>query len=127
MPVQTDSPATGYTTHYALPSLSQQQAHLYREKTLFWGTVSSFVVSFLLFLVAGMLIFTGRHKLRDKVDAGVTTGVVASLFTACSALGMTIYRHDHTSLRYLLAVWTTFVTSCVLNGMLLILVVRNPA
>lgn len=98
MPVQTDSPATGYTTHYALPSLSQQKAHLYREKTLFWGTVSSFVVSFLLFLVAGTLIFTGRHKLRDKVDAGVTTGVVASLFTACSALGMTIYRHDHTSL-----------------------------
>ena len=24
-------PATGYATHYALPSLNQQQAHLYRE------------------------------------------------------------------------------------------------
>uniref|UniRef100_A0A0D2XRR4 SPX domain-containing protein n=1 Tax=Fusarium oxysporum (strain Fo5176) TaxID=660025 RepID=A0A0D2XRR4_FUSOF len=101
-------PTTRYTTHYALPSLNQQQGHLHREKTLFWGTVSSFAVSFLLFLVAGTLIYTGRHKLRAEVDAGVTIGVVASLFTACSAL-----------------VWTTFVTSCVLNGMLLILVVRN--
>ncbi|PNP57331.1 hypothetical protein FNYG_15224 [Fusarium nygamai] len=97
-------PATGYATHYALPSLNQQQAHLHREKTLFWGTVSSFAVSFLLFLVAGTLIFTGRHKLRAEVDAGVTIGVVASLFTACSALGMTIYRHDQLSLPYLLAV-----------------------
>ncbi|KAJ9419362.1 hypothetical protein FOXG_07232 [Fusarium oxysporum f. sp. lycopersici 4287] len=118
-------PTTRYTTHYALPSLNQQQGHLHREKTLFWGTVSSFAVSFLLFLVAGTLIYTGRHKLRAEVDAGVTIGVVASLFTACSALGMTIYRHDQLSLPYLLAVWTTFVTSCVLNGMLLILVVRN--
>lgn len=119
-------PTTGYATHNALPSLNQQQAHLHLEKTLFWGTVSSFALSFLLFLIAGTLIFTGRHKLRAEVDAGVTIGVAASLFTACSALGMTIYRHDQLSLPYLLAVWTTFVTSCVLNGMLLILVVRNP-
>ncbi|KAF4333690.1 hypothetical protein FBEOM_12486 [Fusarium beomiforme] len=118
-------PTTGFATYYALPSLNQQQEHLYREKTLFWGTVSAFTVSFLLFLVAGTLIFTGRHKLRAEVDAGVTIGVASSLFTACSALGMTIYRQDQLSLRYLLAVWTTFVTSCVLNGMLLILVVRN--
>ncbi|EXK76087.1 hypothetical protein FOQG_19153 [Fusarium oxysporum f. sp. raphani 54005] len=118
-------PATGYATHYALPSLDQQQAHLHREKTLFWGTVSSFAVSFLLFLVSGTLIYTGRHKLRAEVDAGATVGVVASLFTACSALSMTTYRYDQLSLPYLLAVWTTFVTSCALNGMLLILVVRN--
>jgi len=118
-------PTTGYATHYALPSLSQQQAHLYREKTLFWGTVSSFAVSFLLLLVAGTLISTGRHKLRAEVDAGVTVGVVASLFTSCSALGMTLYRHDQLSLPHLMAVWTTFIASCILNGMLLILVVGN--
>ncbi|EWZ37624.1 hypothetical protein FOCG_04460 [Fusarium oxysporum f. sp. radicis-lycopersici 26381] len=118
-------PATGYATHYALPSLNQQQAHLYREKTLFWGTISSFAMSFLLLLVAGTLISTGRHRLRAEVDAGVTVGVVASLFTACSALGMTLYRHDRLSFPHLLAVWTTFVASCILNGMLLILVVGN--
>lgn len=118
-------PTTGYATHYALPSLSQQQAHLYREKTLFWGSVSSFAVSFLLLLIAGTLISTGRHKLRAEVDAGVTVGVVASLFTACSALGMTLYRQDQLSLPHLFAVWTTFIASCILNGMLLILVVGN--
>ncbi|QPC68495.1 hypothetical protein HYE67_010726 [Fusarium culmorum] len=118
-------PASGYATHYALPSLSQQQAHLYREKTLFWGTVGSFAVSFLLILVAGTLISTGRHKLHAEVDAGVTVGVVASLFTSCSALGMTLYRHDQLSLPHLMAVWTTFIASCILNGMLLILVVGN--
>ncbi|KAF9772675.1 hypothetical protein IL306_009599 [Fusarium sp. DS 682] len=118
-------PSTGYATHYALPSLNQQQAHLYREKTLFWGTVSSFAVSLLLLLVAGTLISTGRHKLRAEVDAGVTVGVVASLFTACSALGMTLYRHGRLSFPHLLAVWTTFIACCILNGMLLILVVGN--
>ncbi|KAF5673306.1 hypothetical protein FHETE_3430 [Fusarium heterosporum] len=118
-------PTTGYATHYALPSLSHQQAHLYREKTLFWGTVGSFIISFLLLLVSGTLIFTGRHKLRAEVDAGVTVGVVASLFTSCSALGMTLYRNDNLSLPHLLAVWATFIASCTLNGMLLILVVGN--
>ncbi|KAM0200273.1 hypothetical protein ACHAPQ_000320 [Fusarium lateritium] len=118
-------PTTGYATHYALPSLSHQQAHLYREKTLFWGTVGSFAISFLLLLVAGTLISTGRHKLRAEVDAGVTVGVVASLFTACSALGMTLYRNDQLSLPHLLAVWATFIASCTLNGMLLVLVVGN--
>jgi ABC-type transport system involved in multi-copper enzyme maturation permease subunit len=98
---------------------------LYREKTLFWGTVGSFAISFLLLLVAGTLISTGRHKLRAEVDAGVTVGVVASLFTACSALGMTLYRNDQLSLPHLLAVWATFIASCTLNGMLLVLVVGN--
>ncbi|KAF5018534.1 hypothetical protein F66182_9468 [Fusarium sp. NRRL 66182] len=117
-------PTSGYAAHYAFPSVGQQQAHLYREKTLFWGTVSSFAVSFLL-LIAGTLISTGRHKLRAEVDAGVTVGVVASLFSSCSALGMTLYRNDQLSLPHILAVWITFVASCILNGMLLILVVGN--
>ncbi|KAJ3517189.1 hypothetical protein NM208_g14740 [Fusarium decemcellulare] len=118
-------PTAGYAAHYALPSVGEQQASRYREKTLFWGTVCCFAASFLLLLVAGTLIFTGRHKLRVEVDAGVTVGVVASLFSACSALGMTLYRHDPLSLPYQLLVWTAFIASCLLNGMLLILVVGN--
>lgn len=118
-------PANGYATHYALPSLGQQEASRYREKTLFWGTVCSFAVSYLLLLIAGTLISTGRHRLRAEVDAGVTVGVVASLFSACSALGMTLYRRDPLSLPYQLLVWVAFISACLLNGMLLILVVGN--
>ncbi|KAM5352337.1 hypothetical protein ACJ41O_005060 [Fusarium nematophilum] len=118
-------PSTGYAAHYALPSLSQQKANRYREKTLFWGSVCCFAVSFLLLLIAGTLIMTGRHKLRVEVDAGATIGVVASLFSACSALGMTLYRRDPLSLSYQSVVWAAFIASCLLNGMLLILVVGN--
>ncbi|KAF4976790.1 hypothetical protein FZEAL_6596 [Fusarium zealandicum] len=118
-------PTTGYAVHKALPSLSHQQAARYREKSLFWGTIGCFVISFLLLIIAATLIFTGRHKLRVEVDAGVTVGVVASLFSSCSALGMTLYRYDPLSLLHQLAVWAAFIASCLLNGMLLILVVGN--
>lgn len=118
-------PTTGYATHYALPSLNQQATLRYREDVFFWGTIGCFMASFILLAVAGVLIFTGKHKLRAEVDAGVTVGVVASLFSACSALGMTMYRRDPLPLTYKLMVWGSFVASCLLNGMLLILVVGN--
>ncbi|KAF6823539.1 spx domain-containing protein [Colletotrichum plurivorum] len=121
-------PASGYAAHYAsLPSINEQQVARYRENVLFWGTIGSFGVSFLLLLVAGILISTGRHKLRVEVDAGVTVGVVASLFSACIALGMSMYRRDPLGLWQRVAVYTSFITACVLNGMLLILVVGNTA
>ncbi|KAH7149527.1 SPX domain-containing protein [Dactylonectria estremocensis] len=118
-------PAAGYATHYALPSLSQQAAARYRESAFFWGTVGCFFASFTLLAIAGTLISTGKHKLRAEVDAGVTVGVVTSLFSACSALGMTMYRRDPLPLTYQLVVWGSFTASCLLNGMLLILVVGN--
>ncbi|TKW48267.1 hypothetical protein CTA1_4406 [Colletotrichum tanaceti] len=121
-------PTTGYATHFAtLPSLNEQQVRRYRERVLFWGTIGCFGVSFLLLLVAGILISTGRHKLRAEVDAGVTVGVVASLFTACLALGMSLYRRDDLGAWQRVAVYTSFFAACVLNGMLLILVVGNAA
>ncbi|KAK7407924.1 hypothetical protein QQX98_009935 [Neonectria punicea] len=118
-------PPTGYSTHYALPSLAQQKASRYRENALFWGTIGCFLASFLLLAIASILIFTGKHKLRAEVDAGVTVGVVASLFSACSALGMTMYRRDPLPFTYQLMVGGSFIASCILNGMLLILVVGN--
>nr|XP_036585104.1 spx domain-containing protein [Colletotrichum truncatum]KAF6794872.1 spx domain-containing protein [Colletotrichum truncatum] len=121
-------PTSGYAAHYAaLPSINEQQVRLYRERVLFWSTIGCFGVSFLLLLVASILISTGRHKLRAEVDAGVTVGVVASLFSGCIGLGMTIYRRDPIGIWQRVAVYTTFITSCVLNGMLLILVVGNAA
>lgn len=118
-------PYQGYAAHYALPSISQQKVIRYREKVYFWGTIGCFVGSFLLLAIAGLLILTGRHRLRAEVDAGVTIGVVASLFSACSALGMTMYRRDPLTLPHRLMVWSTFIALCFLNGILLVLVVGN--
>jgi hypothetical protein len=117
-------PAAGYAAHYAaLPSVDEQRAARYREQVLFYSTLACFVASFILVGISGVLISTGRHKLKTEVDAGVTFGVVISLFFACVSLGMTLHRRDHLSPWYHLAVWTSFLTACCLNGMLLILVV----
>jgi hypothetical protein len=118
-------PARGYATHYAMPSVNAQQLRRYRERVLFWGTIGCFGATFIFLGIAGILISTGRHKLRVEVDAGATVGAVVSLFCACSGLGMTLYREDELSLSYRLAVWAIFIASCLLNGMLLILILGN--
>ncbi|GAO18074.1 hypothetical protein UVI_02059920 [Ustilaginoidea virens] len=117
----------GYATYYALPSIGEQKVQRYRERVLTWATLGSFVVSFALLGVSSVLLLTGRHKLHVEVDAGVTVGVVASLFCAGSALGMTLYRRDALTLTYNFVVWSAFVASCILNGMLLVLVLGNEA
>ena len=118
-------PSHSYHILYALPSLDQQKVNRYRENVLFWGTISCFITSFILLAVASILMSTGRHKLRAEVDAGVTVGAVASLFSAGIALGMSIYRRGPLALFYQLVVWSAFIASCFLNGMLLVLVVGN--
>lgn len=118
-------PSTGYATHYALPSVGHQIASRYRENVLFWSTIGCFSASFVLLAIAGVLISTGKHRLRAEVDAGVIIGVIASLFSACSALGMMMYRDDPLTLSYRLMVWAAFTATCLCNGMLLILVVGN--
>ncbi|KAJ6436254.1 reverse transcriptase [Purpureocillium lavendulum] len=118
-------PYQGYMTHYALPSVSEQRAIRYRERALLWGTVGSFIASFVLLGIAGILTSTGKRKLRVEVDAGVTVGIVVSLFCACTGLGLTLYSQDRLSLVYRLIVWAAFVASCLLNGMLLVLVLGN--
>ncbi|KAJ6436553.1 hypothetical protein O9K51_10920 [Purpureocillium lavendulum] len=74
-------PYQGYMTHYALPSVSEQRAMRYRERALLWGTVGSFIASFVLLGIAGILTSTGKRKLRVEVDAGVTVGI---MLHACS-------------------------------------------
>lgn len=120
-----DFPARGYTAHYAFPSIGDQKVVRYRENVLFWATTACFITSFALLAISGVLISAGRHKLRVEVDAAVTVGVAMSLFSACSGLGMTLYRRDPLSIPYRLMVGSTFVAACLLNGMLLILVVGN--
>jgi len=118
----------GYEAYYAvLPSIEEQKIARYREKMLFWGTLGSFATSFVLLGVAAVLVATGRHKLRVEVDAGATVGSFTSLVCACAGLGLTLVRRDVLSLTNKLAVWITFLTVVVLNGMLLVLVVGNSA
>ncbi|KAG5984390.1 hypothetical protein E4U55_004963 [Claviceps digitariae] len=118
-------PQIGYATHYALPSIDEQKMQRYREKVLMWTTLGCFLLSFALIAIDSVLILTGRHKLRVEVDAGVTVVTMMSLFCAGSGLGMTLYRRDPPHLVYKVMVWSAFIASCILNGMLLVLVLGN--
>ena len=118
-------PQYGYSTHFAFPSVGEQRVARYREKVLLWSTAGCFAASYALLAIAGTLIATGKHKLRVEVDAGVTVGVMLSLFAAGSGLVMTLYRQDRLPVAYWVLVWAGFVASCILNGMLLVLVLGN--
>lgn len=119
-------PTEGYAMHYAtFPSINEQHIRRYRERVLFWGTIASFAAAYILMGVAGILISAGKRKLRVEVDVGVTVGVMVSLCCSCAGLGMTLYRQDPLSVANRLAVWLSFTVSCLINGMLLILVVGN--
>lgn len=118
-------PQQGYSTYRALPSTSEQKLTRYREKVLLWGTVGCFSTSFVLLAVAAMLVCTGKRKLRVEVDVGVTLGVMVSLLCACMGLGMTLCRRDTLETMHRLLVWGTFVASCLLNGMLLVVVLGS--
>lgn len=116
--------SSGYAPHFSVPCLSHQ-GHRYFKNVFFWGTISCFIVSFILLAIANILFFTGKHKLHIEVDVGVTIGVVASVASAYTALGITLYQRDPLPLLYRLTVWSTFAALCLLNGMLLVLLVVN--
>lgn len=118
-------PSDGYATHYALPSLNDQRALRYRERVLFWGTTACFAASFSLLAIAAILLSAGKRRFRVEVDAGVSVGVMFSLFSACTGLGMSLNRRDDLPLSYRLLVGAAFVTSCLLNGVLLVIVLGN--
>jgi hypothetical protein len=116
----------GYKPYYAaVPSIREQHLVRSRERVLFWGIWACLAASFALMGIAAILIKTGKHKMRLEVDAGVTLGIVASLGAACAGLGMSFSRQDQLGWVNVLAVWSTFMAACILNGMLLVLVVGN--
>ncbi|EFX03200.1 metal-dependent amidohydrolase [Grosmannia clavigera kw1407] len=116
----------GYETYYAtLPSVADQRMARYRETILLRGAFGCFAAAAVLLAVTGILISTGRHRLRVEVDAGVIMGVVASLGFACAALGMVMAKSERTTLATGLLVWTTFGAICVLNGVVLLFVMGN--
>ncbi|KAI0967357.1 hypothetical protein F4678DRAFT_465603 [Xylaria arbuscula] len=98
---------------------------LYQDRMLTRAVIVAFATAFVLLGISGLLVATGRRHLRLEVDAGAAVGSVASLFCACMGLGAMLYRHYPGGFMYGLAVWVTFVTVCVLNGILLVLVVGS--
>lgn len=121
-----DYPGYGYATRYAaLPSIDDQRASRYRERVLHHGTILSFLVAFVLLVVGGVLVATGRRKLQLEVDVGVTLAAVFGLISGFAGLSASMYRQDVLSAMYRLAVWVTFLTVCVLSGFLLVIVAAS--
>lgn len=119
----------GYAAHYAmaLPSVSEQRMDMFKERVTFLATGGLFAAAFLLLGIATVLVVTGRHKLRVEVDAAATLGSMVSIGCGCSALAMVMARWDSLGAVNKTVVVVTFLTVCVLNGMLLVLVAGNTS
>jgi hypothetical protein len=116
----------GYTTHYAMfPSINDQKLVQERKKLVIQGIFGAFTASILLMAVAGILVATGRHKLRVEVDAGVFTGVAASLFFATMAFAGMLYEQEKIGTVYRWSVILTFVVICVLNSFIMAMVMAD--
>lgn len=85
------SPRRHYSTFRAS---SQPAAVRAREALLFRSCLASFAGSFILLLVAAILVTTGRRKAASTVDAGVVIGVVSSLVFAIMGVGSMMRRRD---------------------------------
>jgi hypothetical protein len=119
---------SGYVAHYAtFPSVEDQRLTRHQQTLLLQACIGSFGAAFVLLLIASILVATGRHKLLLEVDAGVITGVVASLFFALMGFACMLYRTDKLSWFHRVSVIITFLAVCVLDGMLLVLVAENTA
>lgn len=118
----------GYEAHYAtLPSINDQRMILYKDRVMFLATSCLFAMSFLLLGIATVLVLTGRHKLRAEVDAAATLGSVASIGCGCIGLALTMARWEALGMVNRVVVVVTMCTTCVLNGLLLVLVMGNTA
>lgn len=116
----------GYVTHYAtFPSIEDQKLTRHKEVLLLQSCIGCFGAAFVLLLIAGILVETGRHHYRLEVDAGGLTGVVASLFFAIMGFACMLYRSDTLSWLHRASVMVTFVLVCVLDGILLVIIAEN--
>lgn len=121
-----DLPSSGYITHYAtIPSIKDQKNLRNREKLLFRACVVCFIAAFMFLIVAGILAVTGRRRMRAEVDAGVLTGVVASLFFGILAFACMLHRGDRLDWIHRSCVVVTFLTICLLDGLMLVFITEN--
>jgi hypothetical protein len=120
-----DFPA-GYAAHYAtFPSVNDQKFVRERRKLVFRGIIAAFAASIILVAVAGILVATGKHRLRVEVDAGVFVGVAASLFFATLAFAGMLYEIERIGTLPRLVVIFTFAVICVVNSVIMMVVLGD--
>lgn len=90
-----------------------------------WFIWSCFAVSFVLDGLLALIMKPGYQTKRLRSDAGMAFGITASLGSACTSLGMVLARRGAFGQTVVLVYWTLFASSCVLSGMLLVMLMRD--
>ncbi|KAL2264951.1 hypothetical protein VTJ83DRAFT_7461 [Remersonia thermophila] len=116
----------GYDSYYQGPHVERRAMALFRDRVLARATWACFGVALVLAGIAGVLVTTGKHKMRVEVDAGVIVGIITSLGLACAAVCMAGARPaERIGLVGGLAAAAMFAVVCVTDGVLLVLVMGN--
>jgi len=116
----------GYVAHYAtFPSVADQRLRGHRERLLTVAMSCCFVAAYVLLAVSGLLLVTGRHRLRREVDAGVIIGDMAALLFACLGVNVMVWRWARVGWVHRGLVAVAFVAACVLGGVELVVVMGS--
>lgn len=111
----------GYETHYAtFPSIATQRLTAQRSRLLLLALVACYTSSALLLGISGILVATGRNRLRAEVDAGVIAGVVAALGFVGVGVRIGALRWETARVWEKIAVMVGFVGGCLAGGGLLV-------
>ena len=98
---------------------SQPPALRAREALLLRSCLASFAASFILLIVAAILVTTGRRKAAGEVDIGVIIGVVSSLVFAIMGVGSMVRRKDDVGWVHRAIVALTFICVVFASSVLL--------
>ena len=101
------------------PALSQPPAVRAREALLFRSCIASFTSSFILLIVAAILVTTRRSKSANTVDVAVVVGVVSSLIFAVVGIGSMVRRRDDVGWVHRAVVCLVFACVVVPSSLLL--------
>ena len=110
---------SSHRRYSTFPTLAQPPALRSREAFLFHSCIASFTSSFILLIVAAILITTGRRKAANTVDVGVIIGVVSSLVFAVMGLGGMVRRKDDVGWVHRAVVFLIFVCVVLASSVLL--------
>lgn len=108
-----------------LPAAGSQRWIQHGERVLLWVTWSCFGASFVLDGILAFVMSSEHLKKRLRSDAGIAFGVTTSLASACTSLGMVWARRAAYGRTVTVVAWALFAEACVLNGVLLVLLVRD--
>ena len=106
-----------YATFSTAPH--QSPAFRVREKFLFRSCLASFGASFVLLIVATILVDTGRRKAGATVDVGIIVGAAASLVFAVIAVGNMMGRSENVGWVHRSIVILVFLCIVAISGALL--------